>query len=351
MTEQSPNSEGGTGEQNSVLVTGGAGFIGSHVAERLLESGWDVHIADNCFAGSKDLVPDGATFYETDIRSGEFRRLVQAIAPRRIVHLAAIHYIPYCNDHPGEAFDVNVMGSRNVYRAARELDDLESVVFASSAAVYPPGDAPNREEDHVAPVDIYGQTKLVGEDLLELFADEMGDAGVSCVAARLFNVFGDDETNPHLVPAILDQLREGDRTLTLGNLTPKRDFVHVSDVADALVALSDGFDGSYRTFNVGTGTECSVREVVGYVGGLLGEDIEITQTERRTRKTDRQHLCANVERIRTEIGWEPRLSFVDGLGDLLEREPIPTETTGEEASADNGAAVEIADAERTDGER
>ncbi|MFH5800273.1 NAD-dependent epimerase/dehydratase family protein [Haladaptatus sp. CMAA 1911] len=325
MTEQSPNSKGGIGDENSVLVTGGAGFIGSHVSQRLLDDGWDVHVVDNCFAGREELVPDEVTFYDADIRSAEFRRLVQSIAPRRIVHLAALHYIPYCNEHPEEAFDVNVMGSRNVYEAARTLDDLETVVFASSAAVYPPGDAPNREGDEVAPVDIYGQTKLIGEDLLQLFA---AVTDVSCAAARLFNVFGDDETNPHLIPAIFDQLREGDRTLTLGNLTPKRDFVHVSDVADALVALADGFDGSYRAFNVGTGTECSVREVVGYIGGLVGEDIEITQTERRTRKTDRQHLCANVDRIRTEIGWEPRYSFVDGLDDLLRREPLPSEPSG-----------------------
>ncbi|WP_266079403.1 NAD-dependent epimerase/dehydratase family protein [Haladaptatus caseinilyticus] len=328
MKEQSPDSNRDIDEEeHRVLVTGGAGFIGSHVADVLVESGCDVHVVDSCFTGTRDLVPNEATFYEGDIRTEEFRRLVRAISPRRIVHLAALHYIPYCNEHPEEAFDVNVMGSRNLYRAASDVDELESVVFASSAAVYPPGDAPNREEDETAPIDIYGQTKLVGEDLLELFASE---TDVSCAAARLFNVFGDAETNPHLIPAILDQLRDGDRTLALGNLTPRRDFVHVSDVADALVTLSADFDESYRTFNVGTGNEHSVREVVGYVGGLVGEEIEITQTEQRIRKTDRQHLCANISRIHAEIGWEPKLSFVEGLGDLIEREPLTVEPSDAE---------------------
>lgn len=313
-------------DDRRVLVTGGAGFIGSHVTRRLLDRGAAVDAVDDLFAGRSEHVPERATLHGLDLRSDELRDVVTAVDPDAILHLAALHYIPYCNDHPEEAFDVNVMGTRNLLNAAADLDGLEQVVYTSSAAVYPPRDDAHRETDRENPTDIYGRSKLVGEDVLELFHER---TGVPSASARLFNVYGPNETNEHLVPAILDQIRDGSRSVDLGNLTPARDFVYVEDVAQALVDLLTEFgdiEHGYRAYNVGTGTDHTVREVVAQVSAALGEEIAIERDEDRVRESDRPHLRASTERIEREIGWTAETEFVDGLRQLLAAEEIASGT-------------------------
>jgi len=304
-------------EGSDVLVTGGAGFIGSVTVRMLLDKGARVKVVDNCFAGERSLIPEGASFEQLDIRSDELQNAVSEFDPDSIVHLAAVHYIPYCNQHPEETFEVNVMGTRSLLEAAKELKTLDTVVFVSSGAVYPPESGPLGEGSRVGPMDIYGRTKLIGEDLTQLFGTK---SGVSTAAVRLFNVYGPNETNEHLIPAILNQLRAGSRTIELGNLSPKRDFVYVSDVARALTTILTDFEGDFRTYNVGSGTARSVREVVECASDALGENIEIEQDDERVRESDRPHLQSDIGRIRTELGWEPQIEFVEGLRRLLPQE-------------------------------
>lgn len=301
-------------EESRILITGGAGFIGSRVARFLTERGADVYVVDDQSVGTPDRVPNDASFEQADVRTDEFREVLEATTPDALVHLAAVHYVPYCVENPDVAFDVNVSGTWNVLRAARNVDSLDKLVYASSAAVYPPHDGPLSETREPAPIDVYGETKVVGEELAELFARQ---TGVSTVSARLFNVYGPNETNPHLVPAILEQLADGSREVELGNLTPKRDFVHVDDVSRAILALLGEFDQPYRAYNVGTGTSYSVREVVECVSDVLGEEITIRQDDEKVRESDRPHLEADVSRIRNEVGWEPELEFTEGLERLV----------------------------------
>lgn len=298
----------------TVAVTGGAGFLGSHVCKQFAQQGSDVHILDNFHAGDRSLVPDGATTHDVDIRTDAFPARLQEISPDVVVHLAALHYIPYCNDNPEATFDVNVMGTRTLLEAAREFKP-DKVVFASSAAVYPPREGSNREDSELGPMDIYGRTKVVGEDYMEAFAH---DTGISTTAARLFNIYGPNETNPHLVPAILDQVKTGERTIELGNLTPKRDFIHVSDVARALTTMATEADTVYEVYNVGSGDSKSVKEVVNIVSEALGEDIEIAQDEDRVRDSDRPDLEADINKIERDLGWSPEVEFVEGVASLLE---------------------------------
>jgi Nucleoside-diphosphate-sugar epimerases len=170
-------------------------------------------------------------------------------------------------------------------------------------------------------MDIYGRTKLVGEDLVELFHEE---TGVEAVSARLFNAYGPNETNDHLIPAILEQIDDGSREIDLGNLTPKRDFVYVGDVARALqtLATAEAFDAGYRAYNIGTGEAYSVREVVAHVSEALGEEITIAQDDDRVRESDRPHLEADIGRIESELGWSPEHPLTEGLEHLLEAEGI-----------------------------
>lgn len=308
-----------TFEEQRILITGGAGFVGSGLARTLVDNGATVDIVDNLFAGRRELIPEDAAFHELDIRSDELTEILQAFRPTAIVHLAAIHSIPYCIEHPEAAFDVNVMGTRMLLEAARSLDSLEQVVYASTAAVYPPRNEAHIEDTAPSPIGVYGRTKLIGEDLARLFH---ADTGVPTVSARLFNVFGPDDTNDHLIPAVVDQLHNGTFEIELGNLTPKRDFVYTDDVVRALTKILSEFDGSYRAYNVGTGTAYSVKEVVECIGNALGEEIEIIQDDTRVRANDRPQLRADPSRIRREIGWQPRTEFVDGLRSLLESEGL-----------------------------
>lgn len=302
-----------------VLVTGGAGFIGSHVIQRLLDEGATVDTVDNLFVGHRSLISEDATLHESDIRSEELPTIVSTLNPDIIIHLAALHYIPYCNEHPEETFEVNVMGTRRVLESAASLDGLERFVYASTAAVYPPQDRPHAETDGMGPMDIYGRTKLIGEDLVKLFHER---TGVPAVSARLFNVYGPNETNDHLIPAILDQLRDGSREIELGNLTPARDLIHVDDVTRAVLAMAVEFDGGYRAYNIGTGTEHTVRAVAERVGDALDENLDVSQAQKRVRESDRPHLHASTDRIERELGWQPQVEFVDGLRRLLAAEGI-----------------------------
>lgn len=306
-----------TVEGKQILVTGGIGFIGSYLTRQLLQREARVHALDNGFTGSKNLVPDEVKVHKADIRdSNAVNNVFDDVNPDILVHLAAIHFIPYCNENPEEAFNVNVLGTRNVLEAARETNDLARVVNTSSAAVYEPAPGPHVENKGIGPTDIYGRTKLIAEDEARLFNV---DTDIPTASARLFNVYGIRETNSHLIPAILDQLGSQSPSIELGNLTPARDFIHASDVASALVTLASEFDDGYCTYNVGTGTEHSVREVVDAVADAFGEDITIEQDEERVRESDRPHLKADISRITSEFDWEPKYELREGLRQVIQK--------------------------------
>ncbi|MBJ7456248.1 MAG: SDR family NAD(P)-dependent oxidoreductase [Thermoleophilia bacterium] len=301
---------------DTVFVTGGAGFIGPHVVRRLLQGGSRVVSFDNYMTGSAQALSgegEGLEIVKGDVR--DLAQVTDALVrarPNAILHLAAIHYIPYCNAHPAEAMDVNVTGTFNLLQAAKDVG-VTKVVMASSAAVYPIQDEACREDAPTGPTDIYGATKVALEALGQSFAAE---TGIPVTSARFFNVYGPGETNPHVIPDILAQLG-GDGPVKLGNMTPKRDYVHVSDIADGLVALLGSDHAEHRAYNIGTGSEHSVSELIEVLSGAVGRDIEVVSEPGRKRRLDRQHLLSDISRMREEIGWEPRYTLQDGLRELV----------------------------------
>lgn len=301
-------------EGKRVLVTGGEGFIGHHLVGHLNRAGAEVSSLGNATAGSPDRLPDGVTHHDADIKDTSVAETIRRVDPDAVVHLAAIHFIPFCRENPGVAWDVNVGGTRNILEALRDVGP-DRFVFASSGAVYTPDDTPHHEGAERKPDDTYGRTKLVGEDLVELHAGETFDTGL---CARLFNVYGSGETNPHLIPDIVEQL--GTETITLGNLSPERDFIHIDDVCDALVTLLTAPREGFRAYNVGTGTSHSVRSVAEAVVRVGGTDDEITQASDRVRESDRPRLCADIGRISEELGWTPDTDLKAGLQELLASE-------------------------------
>ncbi len=300
----------------AIVVTGGAGFIGSALCCRLSQRGNDVVVIDNLSTGRREWIDHlpGVSVIQADIRDADrIKAIITDIQPKAVCHLAAIHFIPYCIAHPQEAIEVNVVGTVNVL-AACQVHPPATVVLASSAAVYPARDEPNRETDPVGPMDIYGITKQCDEQLAAVYSM---DTGAAAIAVRIFNAVGIRETNPHVVPNLLEQLKQGKRTVYLGNMDAQRDYIDTRDLAEALISLLDHHPNGYDVFNVGTGKEYSVRDIVAICEKVLGCPIEVRQRTDLVRKVDRPHLCANIDKIAAVTGWQPKNTLHDTLRGLL----------------------------------
>ncbi len=299
-----------------VIITGGAGFIGSAVSAALQTCGHDIYVIDNLSFGRRELLtlPD-SHFFEVDILDRvELSRVISQIEPDWIIHLAAIHFIPYCNEHPVEAAQVNIQGTINLLDAAKNVTNLEKEFFASTAAVYPICDDAISETHSSAPMDIYGLSKLTGEHLMNEFHLQ---TAIPTIVCRFFNAFGPNETNAHLIPEIQRQLASGVRTIELGNLEPKRDFIHTTDMASAILLLLNKFDAGIDIFNLGSGREYAAIDVVKEFEHQLGAEITIKVDLSRVRKVERMHLLADISKLKAFISWQPEISLSEGIKTLL----------------------------------
>lgn len=299
-----------------ILITGGAGFIGSAIVPELQGNGHEIFVLDNLSFGSRDFIDVADDhFFQTDIRDKVgVEHVFNVIQPDVVVHLAAIHFIPYCNQHPFEAADTNIRGTMNVLEASSKLKCLQKIFFASTAAVYPICDVAVNEEFDQLPLDIYGLSKLTGEHLFKRFWLE---TRIDTIVCRFFNAFGPNETNPHLIPEIEKQLRNGLRTIKLGNLTPRRDFIHTHDMASAVSLLLSLSRPGYEIFNLGRGIEYSVVEIVRAFERQLSEKITIEIDPSRVRKVEREHLLADVSKLKS-VGWSPRWGIDEGIRNLVQ---------------------------------
>lgn len=299
-----------------ILITGGAGFIGSAIVPKLQREGHEVFVLDNLSFGNREFITVADDhFFLADIRDAKaVEEAFQKVQPEVVVHLAAIHFIPYCNEHPFESSDINIRGTMNVLAAAQKISNLKKILFASTAAVYPISDVAVSETDEVRPLDIYGLSKLAGEQLLHNFYLQ---TGIDTICCRFFNAFGPNETNPHLIPEIEKQIKDGSRKIALGNLTPKRDFIHTHDMANAVNALINLENVGFDIFNLGRGIEYAVTEVVEEFEKTLNEKIVIEVDQSRVRKVERMHLLADVSKLKNKTGWEPLWSLNEGINDLV----------------------------------
>jgi UDP-glucose 4-epimerase len=301
------------------LVTGGAGFIGSHLVERLLRDGHEVRVVDDFSTGKRaNLAPMASKALEVvegDIRNGwELRTL--AAGCEVIFHEAAIVSVPYSVEHPQETHDVNLQGTLNVLEAARHAK-TRRLVFASSAAVY--GDAPGLPKHEgmlPTPISPYGLEKLTGEHYLSIFARLYG---VETVSLRYFNVFGprQDPSSAYsgVISIFADRARRGDPVTIFGDGSAYRDFVFVDDVVEAnlLAARTPGASG--RSFNVARGEKTTLTDLTGMIGRAVGRPLEVVHAA--PRAGDIAESVADIGRARSELGFAPRVEVEDGLRQLL----------------------------------
>ena len=297
----------------TVLVTGGAGFIGSALCHQLTSAGQRVLVYDDLSRGRRGHLPPDVELIPGDIRDGAMlQRAVSSAKPDVVIHLAAMHFIPDCIARPDEARHVNVEGTRRVLECCR-ADAVRSFIFASTAAVYAPSDdACDEDATPLGPLEIYGETKLEGEQLVRAFHEQ---TGATITILRLFNAIGRNETNPHVLPHIFESLRTSD-VVHLGNTTPRRDYIDTRDIAEAIRAVMRSAEG-FQVLNVGTGAAYSVDDVIDRLRGILGREIKIVQEPARVRTSDRMMLLADTGRLRRATGWTPRFALDDTLRDMV----------------------------------
>ncbi|MCI4663530.1 MAG: NAD-dependent epimerase/dehydratase family protein [Neomegalonema sp.] len=305
----------------NVVITGGAGFIGSELVRQCLQEKFDVTVIDNlCVGGAESAknVPSAAKLIVEDITDGErMHEIIAAAKPTVVFHLAAHHFIPFCNDHPSETLRVNVEGTQTVLDAAAAAGAKKAII-ASSGSIYPSTDELISESLPAAPVDIYGLSKKMTEDVSNYVASVRG---LDCVLVRLFNTYGPGDPHPHLLPHIVDSLKQGD-TIPLGNIKTKRDYVFVSDVAKALLDLSKADTKPGLIANIGTGDEFSAEEIVLMIGEVLGRPLHIDVDQSRVRKSDKMHQRADIGVLAEAVDYAPQYSLREGLTKLLEAEKL-----------------------------
>ena len=295
------------------LVTGGLGFIGNELVRQLRRHG-PVAILDNRnrVAPFLEEIAD-VPVYEVDVTDERaVGQVLAQVRPDRVFHLAAIHYIPECNANPERTRQINVGGTAVVLRACA-ASGVQRVIVASTGAIYADSAAPLTESAAVAPVDVYGRSKAAAEELCQTAAAR---DGLTIVVARLFNNYGPRETNPHIIPEIISQLRGRD-TLELGVISTIRDYIHTRETAEALRRLARCHVAAFETVNVGTGRGVSVRQLVDLCAEHLRRTLTIAFDPERVRPVDKQVQVADIAKLARLTGWAPQLPLAEGLRDLL----------------------------------
>jgi len=290
-----------------VLVTCGAGFIGSHLCEGLIARGLEVRVLDNLSYGRREWVPRRAEFMEGDIRDAEACRRATA-GVHGVFHLAAMSRSGPSQEQIELCTASNIVGTQNMLLAARDAG-VKRFIYSGSSTYYGNRPPPHRESDPPDLLNIYGVTKRVGEQYTLLF-DQGFD--LPSLVLRYFNVYGprQPETGAYaLVLGIFLKRRADGKVLEIhGDGHQRRDFVHVRDVVAANIAA---YESSLRgeVFNVGSGTNLSVKE--------LADLISPDQVHTDGRKGDSLATLADISRIGAQLGWSPKIAFIEGLKELL----------------------------------
>jgi UDP-glucose 4-epimerase len=294
-----------------VLITGGAGFIGSSIARACLQAGHEVVIVDNLSRGRREHVPPGAVFYEADICDGAaLRAVVMRERPDAVSHHAALVFVRESQRLADEYRRVNLAGTRLVLAAARESGAAKFIFASSGGAVYgdPPG-LPIREDAPRRPRSPYGETKMWAEDALLAEGD-----GLEIVILRYGNVYGPGQDHS-VVTKFAESLREGRPPLIFGDGSQSRDYVYVTDVARAnLLALAPGLTG---IFNIGCAEERSVLEVYRNVAASLHNGVSPDYLPDNSCEVRRNVL--DIRRARAILGWVPEVGFAEGVRRTVER--------------------------------
>jgi UDP-glucose 4-epimerase len=297
-----------------LLVTGGAGYIGSVVADQLLRDGHDVTVLDNLSRGHAAAIPEGAVHANVDLLDRAAVDETFRDGFDGAMHFAALALVGESVQYPERYWTNNLVGTRNLLDAMRE-SGTKRLVFSSTCAVYgEPEKVPMDEDTPTAPVNAYGASKLAADLMI---TDECRAHGLAATSLRYFNVAGangdigeDHEPETHLIPNVL-RAALGLQPITINGTdydtpdgTAVRDYIHVEDLGYAhRLAIDSAPEGEHRIYNLGNGEGFSVRQVVDACAHVTGKEIPVEEGPRRPG--DPPTLVASAERARADLGWEP----------------------------------------------
>jgi UDP-glucose 4-epimerase len=308
-----------------LLVTGGAGYIGSIVAQQLLAAGHEVVILDDLSRGHRQAVPEGARLIETSLLDESRTREALDEGFDGVMHFAALALVAESVAHPERYHRGNIVGALNLLDAMRDAG-VRRLVFSSTCAVYgEPDVVPMHEDIPTAPVNAYGNSKLAVDRMI---GDECRAHGLGATSLRYFNVAGasgalgeDHDPETHLIPLVLraaagiaDHLKVFGTDYPTRDGTAVRDYIHVEDLGRAHALALDAIEpGRHRIYNLGTGDGYTVKEVVDSARRVTGREIEAVEEPRRPG--DPAALVAAGDRVRAELGWRPEKGLDEMIAD------------------------------------
>ncbi len=300
----------------NILVTGGAGFIGSHIVDSLISKGHNVIIIDNMLTGQKDLINPEAKFYQEDIRNlEELNKIIKENKIERICHQAAQLDVRKSVENPQFDAEVNIIGTINIFESARQ-NGVSKVVFASSGgAIYGDTDImPTTETHPEEPISPYGIAKLVMEKYAHYYKEIYN---LDYTALRYSNVYGPRQ-NAHgeagVVAIFTDRMLRGEQCYINGDGENTRDFVFVDDVVEANVqALLGDLTGKY---NICTEKSISINQVFDIINQLSGANLE--RLYREAKLGEQKHSCLSYQKINQAINWQPKIEITEGLAKTVE---------------------------------
>jgi len=298
-----------------VLVTGGAGFIGSHLVDRLVQEGHEVIIVDNLVTGKRRNINRAARFYKLDVQSWRLERVFRNERPNVVMHLAAQMDVRKSVEDPMFDAQVNILGTLNVLQQAVK-HGVRKVVFSSSGgAIYGEQETYPAPESHVTkPMSPYGLSKLCGEQYLSYY---QRSSGLQVVSLRYANVYGprqDPEGEAGVVAIFIQKLLNNEQAVINGNGRQTRDFVFVEDVVEANLAVM-GQD-TQGTYNVGTGVETSINDLFRILIQHTGSTCK--EVHGPAKKGEQARSVIDSTRLRHELSWDPKADLSDGLKKTVE---------------------------------
>ncbi len=295
-------------KKTKVVVTGGAGFIGSNLVDELVARDFDVHVVDNLVGGTRDFVNKKAVLHVVDIRDRE------ALDPifkdtEYVFHLAALPRVQFSIENPAETHDVNVTGLMNVLISSTK-NGIKKVVYSASSSAY--GDQekmPLTEDMEARPKSPYGLHKYVGELYCRLWSEVYN---LPTVSLRYFNVYGprqsDEGAYALVIAKFFKQKREGKKMTITGDGLQTRDFTHVRDVVNAnILAMESEKVGQGEVINIGAGKNYSVKAIAEFIGGEI---------EHIASRLEPKHTLADHTRAHTLLGWKPKVALEEGIAEL-----------------------------------
>lgn len=300
-----------------VLITGGAGFIGSHLAEGLIARGDRVVVLDNLSTGNRANVPQGAVLVEGDVTDpSTVDRVVGSEPFDAVLHVAGQASVAQSFTSPERDLSINVLGTLNVLEGCLHAG-IPRLVHASSMTVYgEPEVVPTPESHRCIPTSFYAVTKYAAERYVQI-SGERRDAGLSVCSLRMFNVYGERQSlsNPYqgVLAIFIANVLRGEPITIHSDGQQTRDFVYVPDVVDAWLAVLDEPATSGHVFNVGSGRETSINEIADTVLEAFRHSRESWPIQSiPAQEGDIRRSAADISRLRDAVGWEPRMSFEEG---------------------------------------